>query len=148
MSDPTLNPSDDEPSGNRLTRLKQQTDWNAYGKIGAGAVLGLLLNGVAIAMVATGDPMGIVRGVISLSPALILAGALFHRYNPVDLSFVGPALLFVTIAVANMLSVTVAVFRMGPQSNPMMSVLILAVVALMFTPGPFLGVYAARRWWL
>lgn len=139
----------DEPSGNHLTRLKQSADWTAFGKLAAAGTLGLAANGVGIAAVVGGGGVtGIAEGIANLTPAIAISGALFHRYDPVDLPYLSPILLFVTLALANTLSLVVNIFSAGPQSDPLMSAILLGFVALMFTPGPFLGMYAARRWWL
>lgn len=140
-------PSDGEQRGtNRLTRL-QNADWNTYGKLAAGAVGGLIANALILTTITGGDLMGIADGVLFLTPAIILSVVLFHRHDPVDLPFLGPALLFLTIGAANTISLSVRAIR-GATANPFMSVVVLAVVAAMFTPGPFLGAYAVRRWWL
>lgn len=70
------------------------------------------------------------------------------RYNPVDLPYLSPFILFLTVLGGNLISLVVRIFRGGGQTDPVMSILILGLVALMFTPGPFLGTWAVRRWWV
>lgn len=141
-----------DSSGNRLTRM--DVDWTEYGKLGAAAVGGLAVNALILTAVTGGDLMGIVNGVTFMAPAVVLAVVLFHRHNPVTLPVIGPAVLFMTLAVANLIFLIIRGVSGGYLSGPITGarsvwgILILAVVALMFVPGPFLATYAARRWWL
>lgn len=144
MSD--ANPTDaEQTTKQRLT----DADWNRYGKIGLGSVLGLIANSVILLTIVGGDALGIADGVAFLAPVVVLAGIIHDQYNPVaDTPFLGAATLFLTTALANTVTLSVRVFRTSAQSEPGMTVLILGVLALMFTPGPALGVWAVRRWWL
>lgn len=120
-----------------------------YGFIALGAVLGLVLNSAGLLGIVGGNALGIADGVAYLAPVVILAGLMHERYNPIrDTPFLGPFTLFLIIGLANTVSLSVKVFRMGGQSDPVMTVMVLGLVALMFTPGAFLGVWAVRRWFL
>ncbi len=144
MSD--AKPTDGGQATDQLTKVAD-ADWKRYGTLALGAVLGLIVNSVALIAVVGGDALGIADGVAYLAPVVILAAGIHERYNSFrDTPFIGPLTLFLTIALANTISLTVKVFRMGGQSDPVMSVMVLGLVALMFTPGAFLGVWAVRRW--
>lgn len=140
-------PSDGEPEDTDILTRIQGADWDTYGKLTAGAVGGLIANALILTAITGGDMMGIADGVAFLTPAIILSVILFHRHDPVDVPYLAPALLFLTIGAANTISLSVRAIR-GSTANPVMSVLVLGLVALLFTPGPFLGAYAARRWWV
>lgn len=124
-------------------------DWTEYARLALGAVIGLIANAILMTALMGASMMGIADGVAYLTPAVALGAAVFHRYNPADgLAYISPTILFITLAAANTISLSVRVFRMGGQSEPAMAVIVLAFVALMFTPGPFLGAWAVRRWFL
>lgn len=134
-----------QPMMDRLT----DADWNRYGTLALAAVIGLVVNSLALIAMVGGSAIGIADGVAYLAPVVILAGWVHDRYNPIaDTAFLGPAVLFITVLVANTVSLSVRVFRMGGQSEPLMSAMILGILALMFTPGAFLAVWAVRRWGL
>lgn len=122
-------------------------DWNRYGTIALAAILGLLANSVVLIAIVGGDALGIADGVAYLAPTVILAAWVHDRNNPIaDMAYLGPGSLFLTIAAANTVSLSVKVFRMGGQSDPALTVMILGFLAILFTPGAFLAVWAARRW--
>lgn len=149
MSNPK--PTDSEQTGNKnaVQRWADEVDAARFGKLGFAAALGLALNSLAlIAVVGGGDVTGIADGVAYLAPAVIIAAWLHDLYNPVDRAYLGPVVLFGTLAAANIISLSVRVFRMGGQSEPLMTMVVLGVLSLMFTPGVFLSVWATRRWWL
>jgi hypothetical protein len=123
-------------------------NWNRYVIIAAGSAFGLILNSAVILGVVGGGASSLAGGVASLAPVVILASLVYDRYDPVDLPYLSPFVLFITILAANLISLIVRVFREGGQSDPVMSAAILGIVALMFTPGPFLGTWAVRRWWV
>jgi hypothetical protein len=130
-----------------LTERVAGADWRRYGVIALAAVIGLIANSLALLAVVGGDLLGIADGVAYLAPVVVLAGVVHDRYNPIaDLSYIGPLSLFATIGLANTISLSVKVFRMGGQSSPGLTLLVLAFLALLFTPGAFLGVWATRRW--
>lgn len=138
-----------DSSGNGLFGLGGSVDWTPLARIAFGALAGLAVNAVAWTAFLGWNLAGFVGGLAFLAPAVTLGAALFQRYTPTDRAYLAPALLFVTIALANTISLTVRVLQtFGGQSSPVMSVLIIAVVGMMFTPGPFVGAWAARRWWL
>lgn len=144
--------TDAEQTGNKqpiAVRLGG-VDWPRLGKLLAAVVLGLTANAVGLLSVVGGNAIGIADGVAYLAPGLVLGAWIHDQYNPVrDTPYLGAFVLFVTLVVANLISLGVRVFRtFGGQSDPAMTALILALLALLFVPGAFLGAWAARKWWL
>lgn len=125
------------------------SDWTGMAKMAIAAIAGLAANAVLVMQVVGNDLSGMADGLMMLTPAVALAAAMFHKYNPVQRAYIAPLILFIAIGVANTLTLTVRVFQtFGAQSDPVMAVVIIAAIALMFTPVPFLGAWAARRWWV
>lgn len=119
------------------------------GVLAVGTVLGLVVNSLIILAIVGGDALGIADGVAFLAPALIIAVWVDDRYNPArDVRFLGPFVLLIIMLMANTVSLGARVYRMGAQSDPVMTALLVGFLAVMFTPGAFLGAWAARRWWL
>lgn len=145
-------PTDDGQGGeqSRLDRIRADTDWTALAKLGGAAVLGLAVNTVAVSAFVGGGIPGIADGVAYLAPTTVLAVVLFHRYDPVGMAYLSPALMFLTMLGANTASLIIRTARMGfgMFGQSLLSFVLLAFVALMFLPGPFLGAWAARRWWV
>jgi len=140
--------TDAEQTGNEPSRsLADRVDGQRLGKLLAGSIGGLVVNAALITAVIGSGLDGIAGGLVSLAPGVFIAAAVYDRYDPVDFPYVSPLILFLTILTANLITLMVRIFREGAQSDPVMSVLILGIVALMFTPGPFLGTWAVRRWW-
>lgn len=132
-----------------MDKLEIDSDWTELAKLGLAGIAGLAVNGAILALLlGGGDVMRLADGVAYLAPAVILAAALFHLHTPSEHPLIAPPILFLTLIAANAASLMVKVFRAGGQSNPVMTALILTVVAVMFTPGPFIGVASARRWWV
>jgi len=121
-------------------------EWDPYLKIAGGVVVGLTLNALAVVLITGSVLSGIVDGVLFLTPGAILAAAVHHRYDPLELPVISPAIMFLTILIANTATLLVRGIRFISSAEPVMSVIVIIVVALMFTPGPFLGAYAVRRW--
>lgn len=142
---------DEEPTGNK-TRLNQavsDTNFPELGIIASGALLGLVANALVITSVVSGTLGELSGGLATLAPSVAVAAALFHRYTPTDRDILAPALLFVTLLIANVATLSLRVFQtLGSQSSPLLSIALISVVAVTFTPGPFLGAYIARRWWI
>jgi hypothetical protein len=132
-----------------VERWTEGVDAPRLGKLALAAVLGLGVNSLAlVAVIGGGDVMGIADGVAYLAPVVIIAAWVHDAYNPLDRVYLGPAVLFLTLAVANLISLSVKVFRMAGQAEPLMTLMVIGFLSLMFTPGPFLTVWATRRWWL
>lgn len=122
-------------------------DAKRYGTIAAAAGGGLIANAAVVLAVVGGDVLSLADGVAYLLPVVVLASAIHERYNPIrDTPFLGAFTLFLTIALANTISLAVKVFRAGGQSDPVLSLMVLMFVAVLFSPGPYIGAWAARRW--
>lgn len=141
--------TDSEQTGNEsaVSRVVGGVDGVWYAKLLVAAVLGLVANTLVMLAVVGGDVLSIADGVAFLAPAVVLAAWVHDRKNPVDMAYIGPAVLFVTILAANTISLSVRVYRQGIAGEPLMTALLLGFLALLFAPGPFLAVWATRRWW-
>lgn len=147
MTENTPAEADAEPNRSITDRLG--TDWTPYLKAASAAVFGLTVNALVISLIIGGGILSIVDGVAYLTPVTALAAALYQRYNPLEMNYLGPSILFLTFLLANMVTLTVRVIQtVGSPSDVLVTFLLVGFVALMFTPGPFLGTYAARRWWI
>lgn len=140
--DPTH--TDAEQTGNRFAQLPD-VGWKRPAKLAVGAVLGLLINAVAVAVLTGAGLSAIAEGVAFLTPAVALAVVLFDRYEPLELPYLSAVLMFLTVWAANTITATVRAFQM--ISDPLTGIILISLVGLMFTPGAFLGGYIARRWW-
>lgn len=144
-------PTADSEQGSEQNTVSQRVrgaDWTRYGALALAAIIGLLVNAALVAAFTGGGLGSLAEGVAYLTPAVALAAILHDAYNPLDVKYVSPTVLFLTLLAGNTMSLSIRVFRMGVQTEPLWSVAVLAIVALIFTPGAFLGTWAARRWWL
>lgn len=137
----------EQTSKQTLMNRVADVPWTRFAYITLAAIIGLTANSVVLLLVVGGDAFGIADGVAYLAVPVIMGAWVHDRYNPArGTPYIGPAVLFLTLMGANLISLTVKVFRMGGQSNPVMSVVILAFLSLLFTPGAFLAVWGTRKW--
>lgn len=131
----------------RADELREWADWLALGKLLVGVVLGLAANALVVLTIIGGDFSGIAGGIAYLVPAAFIGAAVFHDYGP-EVPYVGGLVLFLTILVAHTAALMIRMYQTPvPTGSPGATLLVVAVVGLIFTPGPFLGTWAVRRWW-
>lgn len=144
--------TENEPTGStstsRLDDMKAKVEWIRALKLSAATAGGLVVWSFALVTALGSSMSSIVDGVVVIAPGLALVAVLHDIYEPMDMRYVTPLILFLAMAVANFAAIMLRAFRLGLLSEPLLSGVIFGVLALMFVPGPFLAAWATRRWFL
>lgn len=152
MTDATKAVEGEQPTNQKQTYLDQirdRADWTELGQLLIAVAVGLAVNTAVILAAIGGSPGEIGGGIAYLTPAAFIGAAIYHQKGGVDIPYVSGAALFCTILAANSVALIARMIQTGTLgSEPGMMVFVVLVVAAMFSPGPFIAAWAARRWWI
>lgn len=144
--------TDEQPDGStdtsRLDEAKGMVEWDRALKLSAATIAGLAVWSLLL-VTAFGSNIGsIAEGLVVIAPGLALTAVLHDVYEPLDIRFLTPSILFVAMVAATFAAIMLRAFRLGLLSDPVISVFAFGVLSIMFAPGPFLAAWATRRWFL